>query len=74
MCKYYIYSYPCGHNLPVFANYCRQGHMIQRACRGGDIAATLAMEQSCDSCKTTDPKRREGKAKGEKRGDMVRRR
>jgi len=45
--------------------------MIQRACKSGDVAATLPMEQKCDNCKVDpEPKRRDGrdiKGKGRER-------
>jgi hypothetical protein len=50
MCKYYAHSHPCGHVKTVFATFCPQAALIQKACRGGDIWATVKMEQECGHC------------------------
>jgi len=78
MCNFYVYSYPCGHNATVFASYCKSAHMIQRACRAGNVAATLPMEVKCEPCKAVEdleklekraPRDRKGARKGGWKGE-----
>ncbi|GAB7325142.1 hypothetical protein MBLNU13_g09223t1 [Cladosporium sp. NU13] len=44
MCKYYAHTHPCGHTKTVFAAFCPSAALVQRACAGGEIWATVKME------------------------------
>jgi hypothetical protein len=44
MCKYYA------HTKTVFAAFCPSAALVQRACAGGEIWATVKMEADCAAC------------------------
>ena len=50
MCKYYAHTHPCGHTKTVFAAFCPSAALVQRACAGGEIWATVKMETDCAAC------------------------
>ena len=50
MCKYYAHTHPCGHTKTVFAAFCPAAALVQRACAGGEIWATVKMEADCAAC------------------------
>jgi len=50
MCKYYAHTHPCGHTKTVFAAFCPSAALVQRACAGGEIWATVKMEADCAAC------------------------
>lgn len=50
MCKYYAHTHPCGHTKTVFAAFCPSAALVQRACAGGEIWATVKMEIDCSAC------------------------
>ena len=50
MCKYYAHTHPCGHTKTVFAAFCPSAALVQRACAGGEIWATVKMEDDCAAC------------------------
>ncbi|KAM0702743.1 hypothetical protein Q7P35_010175 [Cladosporium inversicolor] len=50
MCKYYAHTHPCGHTKTIFAAFCPSAALVQRACAGGEIWATVKMETDCAAC------------------------
>lgn len=50
MCKFYAHTHPCGHTKTVFAAFCPSAALVQRACAGGEIWATVKMEADCAAC------------------------
>lgn len=50
MCKYYAHTHPCGHTKTVFAAFCPSAALVQRACTGGEIWATVKIEADCAAC------------------------
>ena len=50
MCKFYAHTHPCGHTKTVFAAFCPSAALVQRACAGGEIWATVKMESDCAAC------------------------
>lgn len=76
MCKFYAHTHPCGHTKTVFAASCPSAALTQRACRSGEIWATVKMENDCAACaaQAVDGAEYRGVAVGggERRGGVVR--
>jgi len=54
MCRYYAFTYSCGHTQTPLFDYCKEKAFIQTACNPqsdtAKIAISLHVDHPCDEC------------------------